>query len=242
MYRFVKFVNRGLGKVETILKTAMSPHEPLEMFIDHYFLLISDRNLSNFQRILELKGLKRTDQQQMVDIFQKKQVGMDNLQENSAVMSLLQGMPAHISAQGVVGPSAGLVGNMAGMVIGGSSNGSGGGSTVAGTVAGLMTPGGPGSTGNQGTNTLGNILSHSPFAALASGSPGTGGSGLGGELGAVFGLGNDKDSGSGAGAGAGASGANPTGGSFAAGAKINVNIRKFVAGMRAKRDNDPAPN
>ncbi|KAG0342832.1 Vacuolar protein sorting-associated protein 53 [Podila horticola] len=239
---FVKFVNRGLGKVETILKTAMSPHEPLEMFIDHYFLLISDRNLSNFQRILELKGLKRTDQQQMVDIFQKKQVGMDNLQENSAVMSLLQGMPAHISAQGVVGPSAGLVGNMAGMVIGGSSNGSGGGSTVAGTVAGLMTPGGPGSAGNQGANTLGNILSHSPFAALASGSPGTGGSGLGGELGAVFGLGNDKDSGSGVGAGAGASGANPTGGSFAAGAKINVNIRKFVAGMRAKRDNDPAPN
>ncbi|KAF9326080.1 Vacuolar protein sorting-associated protein 53 [Podila minutissima] len=239
---FVKFVNRGLGKVETILKTAMSPHEPLEMFIDHYFLLISDRNLSNFQRILELKGLKRTDQQQMVDIFQKKQVGMDNLQENSAVMSLLQGMPAHISAQGIVGPSAGLVGNMAGMVIGGSSNGGSGGSAVAGTVAGLMTPGGPGA-GNQGTNTLGNILSHSPFAALTSGSPGPGGSGLGGELGAVFGLGNDKESGSGSGAGAaGASGANSTGGSFAAGAKINVNIRKFVAGMRAKRDNDPGPN
>ncbi|KAI8601751.1 Vps53-like protein, partial [Dissophora ornata] len=69
---FVKFVNRGLGKIETILKTAMSPHEPLEMFIDHYFLLIGDRNLSNFQRILELKGLKRTEQQQMVDLFQKK--------------------------------------------------------------------------------------------------------------------------------------------------------------------------
>ncbi|KAF9215571.1 Vacuolar protein sorting-associated protein 53 [Podila verticillata] len=242
---FVKFVNRGLGKVETILKTAMSPHEPLEMFIDHYFLLISDRNLSNFQRILELKGLKRTDQQQMVDLFQKKQVGMDNLQENSAVMSLLQGMPAHISAQGVVGPAAGLVGNMTGMVIGSSNGASGGGNTVAGvagTVAGLMTPGGS-SGGPQGANTLGNILSHSPFAALTSGSPGPGGSGLGGELGAVFGLGNDKESSSsGAGNNASGTGANPTGGSFAAGAKINVNIRKFVAGMRAKRDNDPGPN
>jgi len=215
------------------------------MFIDHYFLLISDRNLSNFQRILELKGLKRTDQQQMVDLFQKKQVGMDNLQENSAVVSLLQGMPAHISAQGVVGPAAGLVGNMAGMVIGSSNGGSGSGSTVAGvagTVAGLMTPGGP-SGGSQGVNTLGNILSHSPFAALTSGSPGPGGSGLGGELGAVFGLGNDKESsGGGTGNNASGTGANPTGGSFAAGAKINVNIRKFVAGMRAKRDNDPGPN
>src|SRR5690349_3113524 len=113
--RFVKFVNRGLGKVETILKTAMSPHEPYDMFIDHYFLLISDRHLGNFQRILELKGLKRTEQQHMVDAFLKKQTGMDNLQENSNVMSLLQGMPAQISAQGVVGPSAGLAGNMAGL-------------------------------------------------------------------------------------------------------------------------------
>ncbi|KAG0305385.1 Vacuolar protein sorting-associated protein 53 [Dissophora globulifera] len=245
---FVKFVNRGLGKVETILKTAMSPHEPLEMFIDHYFLLVGDRNLSNFQRILELKGLKRTEQQQMVDLFQKKQVGMENLQENSAVMSLLQGMPAHVSSQGVVGPSAGLVGNMAGMVLGGTSGG----------PSGLATPGGPGSGGARDTNPyqLGNIvtstiLSHSPFATLAAqhlnspGGSGTGG-GLGGELvtgGGLFGLGHDKDSntGSASGAAGGAAGQGQAGGSFTASTKINVNIRKFVAGMRAKKDQDVAP-
>lgn len=244
-YRFLKFVNRGLGKVETILKTAMSPHEPPEMFIDHYFLLIGDRNLSNFQRILEIKGLRRTDQQAIVDLFQKKQVGMENLQENSGVMSLLQAMPAHISNQGVVGPSAGLAGNMAGMV-------------TAGSVAGMMTPGGPGA-GARDNNPyqLGNIvtssiLSHSPFAALAAqhlNSPGpNGGSGsgaFGGELattaGGLFGLGQDKDLlATSGGASNNNNSNNNTGqsGSFAAGAKINVNIRKFVAGMRAKKDAD----
>ncbi|KAF8936214.1 Vacuolar protein sorting-associated protein 53 [Dissophora ornata] len=242
---FVKFVNRGLGKIETILKTAMSPHEPLEMFIDHYFLLIGDRNLSNFQRILELKGLKRTEQQQMVDLFQKKQVGMENLQENSGVMSLLQGMPALISNQGVVGPSAGLVGNMAGMVLGGPSGG----------PAGLMTPGGPGAGSVRDGNSyqLGNIvtssiLSHSPFAALAAqhlNSPGGGG-----ELitsgNALFGLGQDKDSSTGSGTGSTGSvsqgGHGQPGGSFATSTKINVNIRKFVAGMRAKKDQEPGPS
>jgi hypothetical protein len=238
----VKFVNRGLGKVETILKTAMSPHEPFDMFIDHYFLLIGDRHLGNFQRILELKGLKRTEQQQMVDAFLKKQTGMENLQENSTVMSVLQGMPAQISAQGVVGPSAGLAGNMAGLGLA---------ALGSGPVAGLMTPGGPGTGGAAGGGKDGSnnpyqlsnivtssILSHSPFAALAaqhlnSNSPGGGAHSLGGDL----------DTGSGLGVGQGgqqsAGQAGGVGGSFAAGAKINVNIRKFVAGIRAKKDQDP---
>ncbi|KAF9117730.1 Vacuolar protein sorting-associated protein 53 [Mortierella sp. 14UC] len=232
---FVKFVNRGLGKVETILKTAMSPHEPYDMFIDHYFLLIGDRQLGNFQRILELKGLKRAEQQQMVDAFMKKQGGMENLQENSPVMSVLQGMPAQISPQGVVGPSAGLVGNMAGL-----------GLALASGPVGLMTPGGPGGSEGGGAGKdgkeanpyqLGNIvtssiLSHSPFAALAaqhlnSNSPGGGAHSLGGDL---------DTSGGGLGVGQASAGG---GGSFAERAKINVNIRKFVAGMRAKKEQDP---
>lgn len=239
---FVKFVNRGLGKVETILKTAMSPHEPYDMFIDHYFLLISDRHLGNFQRILELKGLKRTEQQHMVDAFLKKQTGMDNLQENSNVMSLLQGMPAQISAQGVVGPSAGLAGNMAGLGLA---------ALGSGPVAGLMTPGGSGADGSSGGGggnpyQLGNIvtssiLSHSPFAALAaqhlnSNSPGGGAHSLGGDLDTGSGSGVGQSGGLGVGQAAGGGG----GGSFAAGAKINVNIRKFVAGIRAKKEQDPS--
>ncbi|KAF9910995.1 Vacuolar protein sorting-associated protein 53, partial [Lobosporangium transversale] len=255
---FIKFVTRGLGKIETVLKTAMSPHEPVDMFIDHYFLLIGDRNLANFQRILELKGLKRSEQQQMVDLFQKKQVGMESLSDNSAVMSLLQSMPAHISNQGVVGPSAGLVGNMTGIVLGGVGGSS---SSSSGSPVGLMTPSGASGNNSGRDNSpyqLGNIvtssiLSHSPFAALAaqhSNSPGSartsGEQSIGNSSGGLFGLGQDRDSNVGAGSGvAGAGGSAVTspqsgsgGGSFAASAKINVNFRKFVAGMRAKKDQD----
>ncbi|KAF8980471.1 Vacuolar protein sorting-associated protein 53 [Entomortierella lignicola] len=240
---FVKFVNRGLGKVETILKTTMSPHEPLDMFIDHYFLLIGDRNLSNFQRILELKGLKRAEQQQMVDLFQKKQVGMENLQENSGTMSLLQGMPTHVSNQGVVGPSAGVAGNMAGITLGGS-----------GVPSGLMSPGASGAGSSRdnpyqlGNIVTSSILSHSPFSALAAqhlNSPGGNNTNiLGGELvtgGGLFGLGQDRESNSISGSGtanSSAQGSGQPGVSFATGAKLNVNIRKFVAGMRAKKDQD----
>ncbi|KAF9437399.1 Vacuolar protein sorting-associated protein 53 [Entomortierella beljakovae] len=230
--------NLGL---ETTGPVPVSPHEPMEVFIDHYFLLIGDRNLSNFQRILELKGLKRAEQQQMVDLFQKKQVGMESLQENSPTMSHLQGMPAHISNQGVVGPSAGLAGNMAGISVGVPS-----------------TPGGAGSGGSRDSNTyqLGNIvsssiLSHSPFSALAAqhlGSPSYSNANLGGELvsggggtgGGLFGLGHDRDGGSGPASATGntGQGSGQPGGSFGSSAKINVNIRKFVAGMRAKKDQD----
>lgn len=247
---FVKFVNRGLGKIETILKTAMSPHEPVDMFIDHYFLLIGDNNLPNYQRILELKGLKRTEQQQMVDLFLKKQAGMDNLQENSAVMSLLQGMPAHVSNQGVVGPSAGLIGNMSSMVLGGGGSSSSGSMTPGsgGQGGGVMRDSNPYQLGNIVTSS---ILSHSPFAALAaqhlngSGGNGAGATGADGGLGltaggsGLFGLGShEKESGAGTGSGTAGGAAGQPAGSFAAGAKINVNIRKFVAGMRAKKDQD----
>lgn len=235
-------MNRGLGKVETVLKTAMSPHEPVEMFIDHYFLLIGDRNVSNLQRILELKGLKRAEQQQMVDLFLKKHAAMENLQENSAVMSLWQGMPAHVSNQGVVAPSAGVAGNMAGLVLGGASGGSGN-----------ATSGGTGTSGVRDSNPyqLGSILSHSPFAALAAqrlNSPGIGGVGrLSSELitggSGLFDLGQDKDAGVGSSTGVGGAtgqGGQLQGGAFAAGKKLH-NIRKFVAGMRAKKDQEPTP-
>ncbi|KAF9570850.1 Vacuolar protein sorting-associated protein 53 [Mortierella alpina] len=252
---FVKFVNRSLGKIETILKTAMSPHEPVDMFIDHYFLLIGDNNLPNYQRILELKGLKRTEQQPMVDLFLKKQAGMDNLQENSPVMSLLQGMPAHVSSQGVVGPSAGLIGNMSSMVLGGGGTSSSGSMTPGsgGHGSGVVRDSNPYQLGNIVTSS---ILSHSPFAALAaqhlngsgSGSHGggTGASGADGGMGVttggsgLFGLGgHEKESGAGTGSGTAVGAGGQPAGSFAAGAKINVNIRKFVAGMRAKKDQDP---
>ncbi|KAF9167075.1 Vacuolar protein sorting-associated protein 53 [Actinomortierella ambigua] len=237
---FVRFVQRGLGKVETILKTTMRPHEPVEMFIDHYFLLIGDRHQGNFQRILELKGLKRSEQQPMMDLFQRKQVDMDNLQDNAPVMSVLQGLPSQPAStvgQGMM--AGGLVGNMASLLQGAGAN-----------------PGGQGGSGGGGQHggtyqQIGNLLSHSPFSGLT-GSPGGGGSGthrLSTSDDAQQRVSSERDAG-GAASGAnngqgsgGAAGGGPTSaaGAFATSARLNANLRKLVAGMRAKKDNQEAP-
>lgn len=55
--RFTKIVNKGIGKIETILKMILTPHDPSEGLVENYLLLIGDKNINNFQKILELKVL-----------------------------------------------------------------------------------------------------------------------------------------------------------------------------------------
>lgn len=54
--RFAKLVNRGFNKIELILKTIMTPPDPIDGFIESYIFLIADKSLSNFQKIMELKA------------------------------------------------------------------------------------------------------------------------------------------------------------------------------------------
>ncbi|CAG8695906.1 34239_t:CDS:2, partial [Racocetra persica] len=60
---FIKIVNKGISKVETILKTVLTPHDPPEGLVENYILLIADKNISNFQKILDIKGIKKNEQQ-----------------------------------------------------------------------------------------------------------------------------------------------------------------------------------
>ncbi|GBB95458.1 hypothetical protein RclHR1_02540012 [Rhizophagus clarus] len=84
---FTKIVNKGIGKIETILKTILTPHDPPEGLIENYILLIGDKNISNFQKILELKGLKRNEQQQLTEQFQQRAADDTTLLENSNILS-----------------------------------------------------------------------------------------------------------------------------------------------------------
>ncbi|CAJ0752502.1 8680_t:CDS:10 [Entrophospora sp. SA101] len=68
---FIRMVNKGIGKMEAILKVILTPHDPSDGLIGNYFLLIGDKNLNNFQKILELKGIKKPDQQHIIEIFQQ---------------------------------------------------------------------------------------------------------------------------------------------------------------------------
>ena len=55
MLRFAKLVNKGIGRVETVLKVVMTPSDPADGMIDNYILLVGDKNVNNFTKILELK-------------------------------------------------------------------------------------------------------------------------------------------------------------------------------------------
>lgn len=55
---FVKFVNREMGKIEAMLKVILAP---VNVSVDTYVALIPDGTAEHFQRVLEIRGLRRAD-------------------------------------------------------------------------------------------------------------------------------------------------------------------------------------
>ncbi|KAI0030938.1 Vps53-like protein [Vararia minispora EC-137] len=65
--------SRGITKttqrLEALLKVIVTPQNPPEGFILNYILLIGDASFSNFQKILDLKGTARAEQNDLLDAF-----------------------------------------------------------------------------------------------------------------------------------------------------------------------------
>lgn len=69
---YTKVVAKGMKKAEMILKVVMSPHDPPVGFVDNYIKLLADTDTSNFQKLLDMKGLKRSEQHSMLDLFRSR--------------------------------------------------------------------------------------------------------------------------------------------------------------------------
>ncbi|KAG6389226.1 hypothetical protein SASPL_150688 [Salvia splendens] len=69
---YSKFVSREMSKAEALLKVILSP---IDSVADTYCALLPEGTPSEFQRILDLKGLKRTDQQSILDDYNKRGAG-----------------------------------------------------------------------------------------------------------------------------------------------------------------------
>ncbi|OUM58524.1 hypothetical protein PIROE2DRAFT_16165 [Piromyces sp. E2] len=70
---FVKILNNGVNKIESLLKVIMIPIDPPDALLSNYELLYADNsNYNNLQKILELKGLKRSEQQPILDKYEKR--------------------------------------------------------------------------------------------------------------------------------------------------------------------------
>ncbi|KAH8107895.1 Vps53-like protein [Cristinia sonorae] len=66
---FTRSVTNSSTRLEALLKVIVTPVDPVEGFILNYTLLIGDASYANFQKILDLKGTPRQDQNDLIDIF-----------------------------------------------------------------------------------------------------------------------------------------------------------------------------
>ncbi|KAG5269184.1 hypothetical protein AALO_G00199210 [Alosa alosa] len=69
---YTKIVVKGMTRAEMILKVIMAPHEPAVIFVDNYIKLLADGNPETFQKILDMKGLKRSEQSSMIELFRQR--------------------------------------------------------------------------------------------------------------------------------------------------------------------------
>ncbi|CAO2644244.1 Vacuolar protein sorting-associated protein 53 homolog [Lemmus lemmus] len=96
---YTKIVVKGMTRAEMILKVVMAPHEPLVVFVDNYIKLLTDCNTETFQKILDMKGLKRSEQSGMLELFRQRLPTPPSGAENSSTLSLMAPTPEQESSR-----------------------------------------------------------------------------------------------------------------------------------------------
>ncbi|XP_067145474.1 vacuolar protein sorting-associated protein 53 homolog isoform X2 [Centruroides vittatus] len=69
---YTKIVVKGMTKAEMILKVVMAPYEIAQGFVDNYIKLLPESDCAEFQKVLDMKGLKRSEQNTMTEIFRTR--------------------------------------------------------------------------------------------------------------------------------------------------------------------------
>ncbi|XP_008146087.1 vacuolar protein sorting-associated protein 53 homolog isoform X2 [Eptesicus fuscus] len=96
---YTKIVVKGMTRAEMILKVVMAPHEPSVVFVDNYIKLLTDCSTETFQKILDMKGLKRSEQSSMLELFRQRLPTPPAGPEASSSLSLLAPTPEQESSR-----------------------------------------------------------------------------------------------------------------------------------------------
>ncbi|XP_047403018.1 vacuolar protein sorting-associated protein 53 homolog isoform X1 [Sciurus carolinensis] len=96
---YTKIVVKGMTRAEMILKVVMAPHEPLVVFVDNYIKLLTDCNTETFQKILDMKGLKRSEQSNMLELLRQRLPTPPSGAEGSSSLSLMAPTPEQESSR-----------------------------------------------------------------------------------------------------------------------------------------------
>ena len=88
---YTKAIIRGMTKAEMILKVVLVPHNPVDAFIESYLKLLPDSDTTEFMKILDMKGVKRTDSNFLLEQFRIK--SLEKREEGLAeISSVLNGL------------------------------------------------------------------------------------------------------------------------------------------------------
>ncbi|KAF9073619.1 Vps53-like protein [Rhodocollybia butyracea] len=85
---YTRSLGKSTSRLESLLKVIVTPVDPPEGFILNYTLLIGDSSFSNFQKILDLKGTPKAEQNHLLDSFVTITSTKDELQGTSFLSSL----------------------------------------------------------------------------------------------------------------------------------------------------------
>ncbi|KAJ3021483.1 Vacuolar protein sorting-associated protein 53 [Thoreauomyces humboldtii] len=69
---YLKIVSKAITRIEQLLKVVLRPYQPVEGIVETYLMLFGDPGIGSFQKVLELKGLKRAEQQMVLEAFQRR--------------------------------------------------------------------------------------------------------------------------------------------------------------------------
>ncbi|KAK4228527.1 putative vacuolar protein sorting-associated protein 53 [Podospora fimiseda] len=107
---FQKFVNVAMAKMDPLLKTLQVRPSPPEGLVQAYLIHIGDRSDTNFRKILELKGVRKTDQPHLMELFAIHRDGPaagKQLVERSALLEpLLNSSSGGLGSSGIAGASS----------------------------------------------------------------------------------------------------------------------------------------
>uniref|UniRef100_T1IEK0 Vacuolar protein sorting-associated protein 53 homolog n=1 Tax=Rhodnius prolixus TaxID=13249 RepID=T1IEK0_RHOPR len=73
---FTKIVVKGMTRAEMILKVVMSHTEPHTAFVEQFLKLLPESDVQEFQKVLEMKGLKAADKNHLISLFRPRQPGL----------------------------------------------------------------------------------------------------------------------------------------------------------------------
>jgi len=88
---YTKRVAQSMARIDPILKTIQVRPSPPEALVQAYLIHVADKSDANFRKILELKGIKKSEQSQLLELFQAHRAGPRNesLQQSSPVLTPL---------------------------------------------------------------------------------------------------------------------------------------------------------